>query len=54
MNNIKTGWICPKCNQGISPDITTCPCHMNSLREQYEHDLYIFNKQQEIKDKDAS
>ena len=22
----RTGWICPKCHVGISPDIDTCPC----------------------------
>lgn len=20
------GWICPKCNRGVSPDIQVCPC----------------------------
>lgn len=21
-----TGWVCPKCNQGVSPALTRCPC----------------------------
>jgi len=21
------GWICPKCNKGISPNVTYCPCN---------------------------
>lgn len=21
-----TGWICPKCNRGIAPTVTVCPC----------------------------
>ena len=26
-NNLKlTGWICPKCNRGISPFVDVCPC----------------------------
>ena len=22
----RTGWICPKCQKGINPDLDTCPC----------------------------
>jgi hypothetical protein len=22
----RMGWVCPKCNQGIAPDVLVCPC----------------------------
>ena len=24
---LRMGWICPRCNQGVSPDVKTCPCN---------------------------
>jgi len=22
----RMGWICPKCNKGVTPDLSICPC----------------------------
>lgn len=32
-NNIREGWICPKCKKIKSPDVKSCDCNKNEQKD---------------------
>lgn len=56
-NNGRTGWICPKCGRGISPDLNVCPfcnrdnivyCNTTNTLEQPSTYAYVTNNTSEV------